>query len=657
MTKELGVNAKFGLDGTGFQEGISKINSELKVVQAQFKEAGTRVTAFGSTSDSLKEKSALLNRQIDLQKQAVEKLQLAFDKSVTAKGADAKATQTLEEKLYKAKSTLNGMEGELKKTTTEVDKQSFSWTGLTSKVKETSEKGQSHVLGLKNAVIGLAAAAAGGAGLFSVAEGAINAGDAAYQLSEKLHMSATDAGLLNKELTLADTNADAFTGTMIRLDKGVEGAGKKGNATTKALAEYGVTLTDSKGKLLSYNDQLKALADGYQKAAASGNEEAYTSQVLGSRGKDLVGILSNYNDVATQASKVKGIGIDPEQAHKVKMEMEALSMQVKQLSYTFGNALIPIVAQVLPPLQTGFTNLAQSIKDHQKDIKDFTQNLFDIGKTFGQMVLPELVGGFNFIKDHGEAAKVVIIGLAGAFVAFKTVTAIINGVTAVQETWTKATKLAEAAQAALNFVMDANPFGLVILVIAGLTAAFILLYNHYKPFHDFVDNSFKVISSGAKNMGQTVSNVINGLGNIFTSLPSQAAKWGSDFVQGFIDGIKNMIGGVTSAATNIANTIKSFLHFSTPDEGPLADYETWMPDFMTGLAKGIKGSKNVVSDALKGLSADMKVNATAGISGAAGSSVTNNKKIEQHVHVQNMQLMSQGDTNKTLQQLQFLCPI
>ena len=657
MTKELGVNAKFGLDGTGFQEGISKINSELKVVQAQFKEAGTRVTAFGSTSDSLKEKSALLNRQIDLQKQAVEKLQLAFDKSVTAKGADAKATQTLEEKLYKAKSTLNGMEGELKKTTTEVDKQSFSWTGLTSKVKETSEKGQSHVLGLKNAVIGLAAAAAGGAGLFSVAEGAINAGDAAYQLSEKLHMSATDAGLLNKELTLADTNADAFTGTMIRLDKGVEGAGKKGNATTKALAEYGVTLTDSKGKLLSYNDQLKALADGYQKAAASGNEEAYTSQVLGSRGKDLVGILSNYNDVATQASKVKGIGIDPEQAHKVKMEMEALSMQVKQLGYTFGNALIPIVAQVLPPLQTGFTNLAQNIKDHQKDIKDFTQNLFDIGKTFGQMVLPELVGGFNFIKDHGEAAKVVIIGLAGAFVAFKTVTAIINGVTAVQETWTKATKLAEAAQAALNFVMDANPFGLVILVIAGLTAAFILLYNHYKPFHDFVDNSFKVISSGAKNMGQTVSNVINGLGNIFTSLPSQAAKWGSDFVQGLIDGIKNMIGGVTSAATNIANTIKSFLHFSTPDEGPLADYETWMPDFMTGLAKGIKGSKNVVSDALKGLSADMKVNATAGISGAAGSSVTNNKKIEQHVHVQNMQLMSQGDTNKTLQQLQFLCPI
>ena len=657
MTKELGVNAKFGLDGTGFQEGISKINSELKVVQAQFKEAGTRVTAFGSTSDSLKEKSALLNRQIDLQKQAVEKLQLAFDKSVTAKGADAKATQTLEEKLYKAKSTLNGMEGELKKTTTEVDKQGFSWTGLTSKVKETSEKGQSHVLGLKNAVIGLAAAAAGGAGLFSVAEGAINAGDAAYQLSEKLHMSATDAGLLNKELTLADTNADAFTGTMIRLDKGVEGAGKKGNATTKALAEYGVTLTDSKGKLLSYNDQLKALADGYQKAAASGNEEAYTSQVLGSRGKDLVGILSNYNDVATQASKVKGIGIDPEQAHKVKMEMEALSMQVKQLGYTFGNALIPIVAQVLPPLQTGFTNLAQNIKDHQKDIKDFTQNLFDIGKTFGQMVLPELVGGFNFIKDHGEAAKVVIIGLAGAFVAFKTVTAIINGMTAVQETWTKATKLAEAAQAALNFVMDANPFGLVILVIAGLTAAFILLYNHYKPFHDFVDNSFKVISSGAKNMGQTVSNVINGLGNIFTSLPSQAAKWGSDFVQGLIDGIKNMIGGVTSAATNIANTIKSFLHFSTPDEGPLADYETWMPDFMTGLAKGIKGSKNVVSDALKGLSADMKVNATAGISGAAGSSVTNNKKIEQHVHVQNMQLMSQGDTNKTLQQLQFLCPI
>lgn len=39
---------------------------------------------------------------------------------------------------------------------------------------------------------------------------------------------------------------------------------------------------------------------------------------------------------------------------------------------------------------------------------------------------------------------------------------------------------------------------------------------------------------------------------------------------------------------DVADKIKSFLHFSVPDEGPLTDYQNWMPDFMGGLAAGIE---------------------------------------------------------------------
>ena len=58
----------------------------------------------------------------------------------------------------------------------------------------------------------------------------------------------------------------------------------------------------------------------------------------------------------------------------------------------------------------------------------------------------------------------------------------------------------------------------------------------------------------------------------------------------------------------MADTIKSFLHFSVPDEGPLTEYESWMPDFMSGLAKGIEKSKGMVKGAVSGLAADMVVN-------------------------------------------------
>lgn len=58
---------------------------------------------------------------------------------------------------------------------------------------------------------------------------------------------------------------------------------------------------------------------------------------------------------------------------------------------------------------------------------------------------------------------------------------------------------------------------------------------------------------------------------------------------------------------------------SVPDEGPLTDYETWMPDFMSGLAKGIEKSKGMVASAMDGVAADMVVDpkiSTADTSGA-----------------------------------------
>ena len=71
------------------------------------------------------------------------------------------------------------------------------------------------------------------------------------------------------------------------------------------------------------------------------------------------------------------------------------------------------------------------------------------------------------------------------------------------------------------------------------------------------------------------------------------------------------MGKIKDAVEGVADKIRSFLHFSRPDEGPLRDYETWMPDMMEGLAKGIEKSKSVVTDAIAGVSKDMSINANA----------------------------------------------
>ena len=90
-------------------------------------------------------------------------------------------------------------------------------------------------------------------------------------------------------------------------------------------------------------------------------------------------------------------------------------------------------------------------------------------------------------------------------------------------------------------------------------------------------------------------------------------------VMGIVNGIRSCIGAVGDAVSSVANKIRSFLHFSVPDEGPLTDYESWMPDFMGGLAKGIEKSKGMVAKAIEGVSQDMIISPNvSGMESAAG---------------------------------------
>ena len=119
----------------------------------------------------------------------------------------------------------------------------------------------------------------------------------------------------------------------------------------------------------------------------------------------------------------------------------------------------------------------------------------------------------------------------------------------------------------------------------------------------------------------TVRNGIQQAIDWITSLPAQAVNWGRDMIQGFINGIASMIRTVIDTVANLASQVASYLHFSRPDVGPLHDYETWMPDFMRGLAKGISDNAYMVEDAVKGLSTNMVVTPDVEeISGSASAS-------------------------------------
>lgn len=115
------------------------------------------------------------------------------------------------------------------------------------------------------------------------------------------------------------------------------------------------------------------------------------------------------------------------------------------------------------------------------------------------------------------------------------------------------------------------------------------------------------IGSALSGLYSVVNNGFSSAIRFITGLPGQAFQWGKDFIQGLINGISSMIQGVINTVSGLADRIRSFLHFSAPDEGPLADYETWMPDFMKGLASGIEKNRNLVEKAVRDVASDMVI--------------------------------------------------
>lgn len=169
--------------------------------------------------------------------------------------------------------------------------------------------------------------------------------------------------------------------------------------------------------------------------------------------------------------------------------------------------------------------------------------------------------------------------------------------------------VSRASEAGSNFVNR------VVSFISGLPSA---VWN-------WLSNALNKAWNFAGQLAQAGANAASGLVNniigTISGLPGQLYNWGVDMVKGIADGIRSAIHYVTSAVKSVASKVKSYLHFSRPDEGPLVEYESWMPDMVEGLSDSLaKASPALINqtEALaNGMSDTFKVN--GGISSSGGN--------------------------------------
>ena len=104
---------------------------------------------------------------------------------------------------------------------------------------------------------------------------------------------------------------------------------------------------------------------------------------------------------------------------------------------------------------------------------------------------------------------------------------------------------------------------------------------------------------------ESVMNAVTSLGeaitNFFTNLASQALSWGSNIVQGIIDGLKAKLAAVKKAASDVAKAVMGFMPAHSPsEEGPFRNIITWGENLVEGITQGIQNEIPKMQEALGG---------------------------------------------------------
>lgn len=116
---------------------------------------------------------------------------------------------------------------------------------------------------------------------------------------------------------------------------------------------------------------------------------------------------------------------------------------------------------------------------------------------------------------------------------------------------------------------------------------------------NLIDHMIQGMGSVIDKLIEPIQNGIENILNKWQEAIDQARQWGSDLIQSLIDGIRAKISELTSTISEVAGKVRSFLHFTEPDVGPLSDFHTYAPDMMKLFASGIEGNAILVTHAVE----------------------------------------------------------
>lgn len=346
-------------------------------------------------------------------------------------------------------------------------------------------------------------------------------------------------------------------------------------------------------------------------------------------------------DKSLLGTMLEQAGVDCE---KLRQNIVGVWTKIKQAIGYIGegirNVVVPIFEGIRTAAVVAFEEIQQAVAKVAPGIAQFFKELSS-GKVDKKKW-----------TDIGESIGRIAVGVVAVIAAVKGVSAIFGVITTVISVVKAVISVIKLAFVVVKSIITvikvvgtvisvlASAFGPVILAIAAAIAIGVLLWKNWDKIREAAGNLLEGIKTTIGNVRNAIVSGFQAAIDWITSLPAEALKWGSDIIDSIVSGIQSAVGRVGEAVKGVADKIKSFLGFSEPEDGPLSDFHTYMPDMIDLMASGITSGKKKVKDALEGMTGEMSVIAKANVvskatgRGATGRT-TGGRTVTQNVNINN----------------------
>lgn len=665
-----GIEIALSADTTGVTKGLKEVTTESVKTSKNLKTVDSLLKLDPTNTELVAEKQKLLGKNIEQTKEKLNKLKSAQDdvKKAFERG-DINEEQYIafQGEIVKTENRLKSLESQTKETAGAMDDAGDKAGGFGDKLKGGLVAG-AKAAGVAIAAVGTAVVAGAKALTDFSVEGA------AY--ADTILTDATVTGITTDKLQeyqyaaeLIDVSTETLTKSMSKNIKSMASAAEGTGATAEAYQTLGVSVTNADGSLRDSQTVYWELIDALGSVDNETERDALAMQILGKSAQELNPLIE------AGSARMAELGQQAHDAGAVLSEdtLEAYGAFDDQLQYlkvnagaakkALGTALLPMLTKLGTTgnkMITKFTNsllsangdlgkMADAVGELIPDIIESIVSALPQILSAAQRIVSSLANGIieqlpTIIEVGLQLISDLALGIAQALpdliptivdIVLQIVDTLLDNIDLLVDAAIALVEgLAEGLIEALPILLEKAPIiieklvnaiidNLPKLVLLGIELVIKLCEGIVQNFPKIVEAAADIIKtiiesirSYFQKMEELGGDVIEKFKDGIVRIAAAAYEWGADLVNGLIDGIKSKIEAVETAAELVAETIKNYLHFSVPDVGPLTTYESWMPDFMKGLAAGIEKNKNLVTDAVRGLAADMVLSPTANISGA-----------------------------------------